>query len=114
MTIDGAVPWWSNYTIANASSVLADGAKRDRLVWPGDMVVSFPSMLTSTNDKITVTNSLDSLFERQNTTTGMMPYAGVPFPLIYSATYHLHNLIGAAQIYILDVSSTFGIQQTVK
>ena len=101
-TIDGPVPWWSNTTIALASSVLADGAKRDRLVWPGDMVTSWPSQLVSTNDKVTVTNSLDSLFARQNTSNGIMPYAGYPFPLIYSATYHLHSLIGAAEIYIYD------------
>lgn len=101
-TIDGSVPWWSNTTIANSSSVLADGAKRDRLVWPGDMVTSWPSQLVSTNDKVTVTNSLDSLFQRQNTSNGIMPYAGYPFPLIYSATYHLHSLIGAAEIYVYD------------
>ncbi|KIW05002.1 uncharacterized protein PV09_04160 [Verruconis gallopava] len=101
-SINGSVPWWSNTTIANASSVLVDGAKRDRLVWPGDMVTSWPTMLVSTNDKITVKNSLDSLFERQNKSTGVMPYAGYPFPLIYSATYHLHNLIGAAEIYLYD------------
>jgi hypothetical protein len=34
-TIDGSIPWWSNSTIANSSSVLVDGPKRDRLVWPG-------------------------------------------------------------------------------
>ncbi|KAF2758411.1 bacterial alpha-L-rhamnosidase domain-containing protein [Pseudovirgaria hyperparasitica] len=100
--VNGVVNWYSNTTIANASSVLADGAKRDRLVWPGDMVVSWPSMLVSTNDKVTVTNSLTSLFDRQNMTTGVMPYAGVPFPFMYSATYHLHSLIGTAEIYVYD------------
>jgi hypothetical protein len=59
-------------------------------------------MLVSTNDKATVTNSLDSLFEQQNKSNGVLPYAGYPFPRIYSATYHLHNLIGAAEIYLYE------------
>jgi hypothetical protein len=29
------VTWYNNYTIANGSSALVDGAKRDRLVWAG-------------------------------------------------------------------------------
>jgi hypothetical protein len=31
------VTWYNNYTIANGTSVLVDGAKRDRLVWAGGM-----------------------------------------------------------------------------
>lgn len=29
------VTWYNNYTISNGSSVLVDGAKRDRIVWAG-------------------------------------------------------------------------------
>jgi len=29
------VTWYNNYTIANGSSALVDGAKRDRIVWAG-------------------------------------------------------------------------------
>jgi hypothetical protein len=30
----GLVTWHNNFTIANGSAVLTDGAKRDRLIWP--------------------------------------------------------------------------------
>jgi hypothetical protein len=36
-TTPPALPFF-NFTISNGTSVLTDGAKRDRLVWPGDMV----------------------------------------------------------------------------
>ncbi|KAF2724921.1 glycoside hydrolase family 78 protein [Polychaeton citri CBS 116435] len=91
--------WYNNYTIANGSSVLVDGAKRDRLVWPGDMAIAVPSIFVSYNDLPTIANSLDSLFARQ-LPNGTLPYAGFPFPMVYSATYHLYNLIGVADYYV--------------
>ena len=123
-TITGSVPWYSNYTITNGSSALVDGAKRDRLVWAGvclsfrclawteiriadpvqDMAIAVPAIVVSTNDLISVQNSLNSLFDLQNTTTGQLPYAGRPFFLIYSATYHLYTLIGVADYYHYSVS----------
>ena len=33
--VNAPLPWYFNYTISNGTSVLVDGAKRDRLVWPG-------------------------------------------------------------------------------
>ncbi|KAL2355302.1 bacterial alpha-L-rhamnosidase domain-containing protein [Cryomyces antarcticus] len=91
--------WYNNYTVTNGSSCLVDGAKRDRLAWAGDMSIAVPGIVVSTNDLISVRNSLDSLFLHQNKTTGQLPYAGVPFPSIYSATYHLYTLIGVADYY---------------
>ena len=91
--------WWNNATITNGSSSLVDGAKRDRLVWPGDMHIAVPSIAVSYYDLITVANSLDSLFDLQNK-SGQLPYAGRPFPLIFSATYHLYSLIGVADYYL--------------
>lgn len=90
----GPNTWYNNFTIANGSSVLTDGAKRDRLVWAGDMAIAVPALAVSTYDLISVENALDSLFNVQNQSTGQLPYAGVPFPNIYSATYHLYTLIG--------------------
>ena len=90
--------WYFNDTIANGTSVLTDGAKRDRLVWPGDMAVSIPTVFVSTNDMQTIRNSLDSLFILQQA-DGMLPYAGTPLPSTASWTYHLHNLIGADNYY---------------
>jgi hypothetical protein len=95
--------WYNNYTITNGSSALVDGAKRDRLVWAGDMSIAVPGIAVSTNDLISIRNSLDSLFNVQNTSTGQLPYAGVPFPSILSFTYHLYTLIGVADFYLYSV-----------
>jgi hypothetical protein len=96
----GPDTWWNNYTVTNGSSCLVDGAKRDRLVWAGDMSIAVPSIAMSTYDLISVQNSLDSLFALQNMSSGQLPYAGTPFPSIYSATYHLYTLIGIADYYL--------------
>ncbi|KAG9848561.1 bacterial alpha-L-rhamnosidase domain-containing protein, partial [Aureobasidium melanogenum] len=91
--------WYANTTIANSSVVLVDGAKRDRLIWPGDMHVITPSLFVSTSDDAAITNSIDNLFSLQNT-SGKLPYAGYPFKQdTYSATYHLYNLIGVSDYY---------------
>jgi len=72
-----------------------------RLVWPGDLAIGIPSIFASTYDFETLEVSLDALFAEQNTTTGMLPYAGTaPFSSIYSPTYHLYSLIDAAYIYL--------------
>ncbi|ESZ95433.1 glycoside hydrolase family 78 protein [Sclerotinia borealis F-4128] len=101
-TVTEPVAWWNNYTIANGTSVLTDGAKRDRLVWPGDIAISGPSVFVSTNDMITIKNSLDSLLVLQNA-SGALPYAGVPFSTVvkvWSFTYHLHSLIDIHDYYL--------------
>ncbi|KAF3769316.1 family 78 glycoside hydrolase [Cryphonectria parasitica EP155] len=96
------ITWYNNYTITNRSTALVDGAKRDRLVWPGDIVVTGPSIFVSTNDMSSLRNSLDSLLLLQNA-SGAMPYAGVPFweevGGTYSFTYHLHGLLDIALLY---------------
>jgi len=93
--------WYNNATIAEGSSCVVDGAKRDRQVWPGDMAVALPSIFVSTNDLESVRNSLTSLIVLQNATTGLMPYAGYPFSDlgIVSFTYHLYSLIGISYYY---------------
>lgn len=60
-----------------------------------------PGLAVSTSDFITVANSLDSLFDLQNKTTGLLPYAGMPFSSrnIVSFTYHLYSLIGVADYF---------------
>lgn len=96
--------WYYNYTITNGTSALVDGAKRDTLVWPGDMAIAVPSTVVSTYDMITIRNDLDSLFALQNKTTGRLPYAGRGFPIDgQSWTYHMYSLIGAANYYIYTV-----------
>lgn len=101
ISLPETVTWYNNATITNGSSCVTDGAKRDREVWPGDMSVALPSIFVSTNDLVSVKNSLDALLALQNATTGMMPYAGYPFSDlgIVSFTYHLYSLIGISYYY---------------
>ncbi|KAI2484518.1 Bacterial alpha-L-rhamnosidase domain containing protein [Pyrenophora tritici-repentis] len=94
------VTWYNNYTITRGESVLVDGAKRDRLVWAGDMAIAVPAVVVSTDDVISIENALNSLFAVQNQTTGVLPYAGRPFPSVISFTYHLYTLIGVADHYL--------------
>ncbi|OJD40488.1 glycoside hydrolase family 78 protein [Diplodia corticola] len=102
MTSDevGNLPWYVNYTITNGTSALVDGAKRDRLVWAGDMAIAVPGVVASTNDLVSVRNSLNSLFDIQNKSTGQLPYAGRPFTFMLSHTYHLYTIIGVADYFL--------------
>ncbi|OGE47950.1 hypothetical protein PENARI_c034G06163 [Penicillium arizonense] len=90
--------WWNNYTITNGTSTITDGAKRDRLVWPGDMSIALESIAVSTGDLYSVRTALEALFVLQKA-NGQLPYAGKPFVDIVSYTYHLHSLIGATYLY---------------
>lgn len=71
------------------------------------MAIAVPGLVVSTNDLISVANSLDSLFNLQNTTTGQLPYAGVGFRPSFSATYHLYTLIGVADHYLYSGNLTY-------
>ncbi|KAK3658007.1 hypothetical protein LTR56_000785 [Elasticomyces elasticus] len=90
----------------DGSPVLIDGAKRDRLVWPGDIFISGPSIFVSTNDLDGIRNGLDSLMILQNRTDGRLPWAGVPFTDLatgrfqFSFTYHLYTLIDLYDYYL--------------
>ncbi|KAJ5808672.1 hypothetical protein N7474_009941 [Penicillium riverlandense] len=91
--------WWNNYTITNGRSTTTDGAKRDRLVWPGDMSIALESIAVSTGDLYSIRMGLESLLALQHP-NGRLPYAGRPFPSsIISYTYHLHSLIGMSYLY---------------
>ncbi|KAI0359163.1 bacterial alpha-L-rhamnosidase domain protein [Trametes cingulata] len=100
--------WAVNTTITNGTSALTDGAKRDRLVWSGDMSIAVPGIAVTTFDLISVRNSLDSLFNLQNA-NGMLPYAGFPFNKNgdVSFTYHLYALIGVANFYLWSGDKAF-------
>ncbi|KAH9921973.1 Six-hairpin glycosidase-like protein [Epithele typhae] len=100
LNANGTVTWFFNTTIANGTSVLTDGAKRDRLVWAGDMSIAIPSIAVSTYDLPSVLNALDSLLSLQGT-DGTFPYAGIPFgpTQAISFTYHLHALINLSNYY---------------
>lgn len=98
ITLPQTDTWWNNYTITNGSSTITDGAKRDRLVWPGDMSIALESIAVSTGDLYSIRMALESLFALQQS-NGRLPYAGKPFYDITSYTYHLHSLIGMSYLY---------------
>lgn len=67
------------------------------------MAIAVPAVVVSTNDVVSIENSLNSLFDIQNSTTGQLRYAGEPFYPIFSFTYHLYTLIGVYDHYLYTV-----------
>lgn len=57
--------WANNGSLANGSTVIVDGAKRDRAVWPGDMGVAVPAVFVSTGDLESVKNALEVMYDYQ-------------------------------------------------
>jgi Bacterial alpha-L-rhamnosidase 6 hairpin glycosidase domain/Carbohydrate binding module (family 6) len=92
-------------TVGSGSTVLVDGAKRDRVVWPGDMGISVPTAYVSTGDLLSSKNSLTTLYSVQNT-TGELPYAGPPW-LGDSDTYHMWTLVGTYNYYLYSGDKTW-------
>lgn len=93
--------WYANFTVGNGTTITTDGAKRDRMVWPGDMTIAVPGIAVSTYDMLAVRNALNVIYDHQYH-DGSMPYAGPPMGNFgeFSDTYHLHSLIGT-YIYVL-------------
>lgn len=91
--------WENNGTIGVGTSVLTDGAKRDRTVWPGDMGISLPTEYVSTDDVASSRNSLTTMYQHQNTSTGELEYGGPQFNTYGSDTYHMWSLVGTANYY---------------
>lgn len=89
---------WNNSARIGESgdTVLVDGAKRDRTVWPGDLGISVLTDYVSLGDLRTVRNSLDTLYRHQ-AANGALPYAGPAVNFVgNSDAYHLWTLIGTA------------------
>ncbi|WP_329129479.1 hypothetical protein OG552_03505 [Streptomyces sp. NBC_01476] len=87
---------WNNSARIGESgdTVLVDGAKRDRTVWPGDLGISVLTDYVSLGDLQTVRNSLQTLYNHQSG-NGALPYAGPAVNFIgNSDAYHLWTLIG--------------------
>jgi hypothetical protein len=57
--------WANNATMGPGSSIIVDGAKRDRAVWPGDMGIAVPSTFVSTGDLESVKNALQVMYNYQ-------------------------------------------------
>ena len=89
---------WSNTgLVGTGASILTDGAKRDRTVWPGDLGVAFPTAYTSTGDTASTRNALTTMYDKQSS-TGALPYSGPPLSKTQSDTYHLWTLSATGEI----------------
>lgn len=98
--------WNNSASCGTGETILVDGAKRDRMVWPGDMGVSVATAFVSTGDTLSSRNALDTLFAYQDP-SGMLPYVGPPIATEKkpgqeggSDTYHLWALIGVHGVAI--------------
>jgi len=96
--------WANNGSIGNGDTVLVDGAKRDRAVWPGDMGIAVPSSFVSTGDLDSVRNALQTMYDYMNS-DGSFPEAGPPLLQQGSDTYHMWSLIGTYN-YVLYTNDT--------
>jgi hypothetical protein len=92
--------WFNNGVNGSGTTILVDGAKRDRLIWPGDLGISSLTAYVSTGDTLSVKNDLDTLFAHQDSTGGL-PFVGpeANFGTI-SDTYHLWTLNVVINYYL--------------
>lgn len=99
------VGWDNNGTVGPGDTVIVDGAKRDRAVWPGDMGVAVPSTFFSLGDLTSVKNALQVMYTTQNTTSGAFAESGPPLSQSGSDTYHMWTMIGTYN-YFLYINDT--------
>lgn len=96
--------WANNGTLGPGDTIIVDGAKRDRAVWPGDMGVAVPSTFVSIGDLDSVKNALQTMYNNQNA-DGSFPEAGPPLLQQGSDTYHMWSMIGTYN-YLLFTNDT--------
>ncbi|MFG2254246.1 alpha-L-rhamnosidase-related protein [Streptomyces mirabilis] len=90
--------WDNGATVGVGDSVLVDGAKRDRTVWPGDMGIAVPTQYAYSNDLVSTRNALTTMYNAQSA-EGEIPWSGPPFNLTGSDTYHTWTLLGTSTYY---------------
>ncbi|KAI5246140.1 Six-hairpin glycosidase [Aureobasidium subglaciale] len=96
--------WNNSGLLSNGSTVIVDGAKRDRAVWPGDMGIAVPATFVSIGDLDSVANALQTMYDHQNA-DGSFPEAGPPLLQQNSDTYHMWSMIGTYN-YLLYTNDT--------
>jgi len=97
----------------NGATVYVDGSKRDRTVWPGDLVIAVPSILVSAGDGIRVANTLQLLYNDQvsrvqvytltllpQASSGELPFAGPGINIYGSDNYHMATMIGTYDYFM--------------
>ncbi|GHH34921.1 hypothetical protein FHS35_005364 [Streptomyces umbrinus] len=93
-----ASEWDNGATVGVGDSILVDGAKRDRTVWPGDLGIAVPSQYAYSGDLTSTRNALTTMFDAQSV-EGEIPWSGPPFNLKGSDTYHTWTLLGTSTYY---------------
>jgi hypothetical protein len=98
--------WANNASLGPGDTIIVDGAKRDRAVWPGDMGIAVPATFVSLGDLTSVKNALQVMYNTQNKTTGAFAESGPPLSQQGSDTYHMWTMIGTYNyvLYSGDVS----------
>ncbi|KAJ5784783.1 uncharacterized protein N7503_009995 [Penicillium pulvis] len=97
--------WLNNGTLGPGDTIIVDGAKRDRAVWPGDMGIAVPSTMVSLGDLDSVMNALQIMYNTQDKTTGAFDESGPPLSQTGSDTYHMWSMIGTYN-YVLYTNNT--------
>tara|TARA_R110002003_G_scaffold180_4_gene14366 strand:+ start:5800 stop:7635 length:1836 start_codon:yes stop_codon:yes gene_type:complete len=98
--------WANNGTLGPGDTIIVDGAKRDRAVWPGDMGIAVPSSFVSTGDLDSVRNALQVMYDYQNP-DGSFPEAGPPLLQQNSDTYHMWTMIGTFNYMLYTDNASF-------
>jgi hypothetical protein len=98
--------WANNGTLGPGDTIIVDGAKRDRAVWPGDMGIAVPSSFVSIGDLDSVKNALQVMYDYQNP-DGSFPEAGPPLLQQNSDTYHMWTMIGTYNYMLYKNDSAF-------
>jgi hypothetical protein len=93
-----ASEWDNSAVVGVGNSVLVDGAKRDRTVWPGDLGISVPTAYASMNELEATRNALSTMYGVQ-AANGEIPWSGPVFNLKGSDTYHTWTLLGTSLYY---------------
>ncbi|PNS15493.1 hypothetical protein CAC42_752 [Sphaceloma murrayae] len=97
--------WANNGTMGLGETIIMDGAKRDRAVWPGDMGIAVPSLFYSVGGEMdSVRNALQVMFDYQNK-DGSLPESGPPLLQQSSTTYNMWTMIGCYN-YVLYTNDT--------
>ncbi|KAF2164440.1 glycoside hydrolase family 78 protein [Zasmidium cellare ATCC 36951] len=88
--------WLNNADLqVNGTSVLVDGAKRDRAVWAGDLGIA------------SARNAVQVLYDFQNATTGEFPMVTPPISFYGSDTYHLITMIATHDFILYSNDMAF-------
>ncbi|KAF2022433.1 glycoside hydrolase family 78 protein [Aaosphaeria arxii CBS 175.79] len=96
----GEAGWRNDAFITKGSTVLLDGAKRDRWVWAGDLGVAVPSAFVSLGELNSTKYALLSVYDNQRSSDGALPKAGPPYVKYDSDAYHLWAMVGAYNYFL--------------